>query len=317
MSVGRDARNGAAGRHAVRVPGINYHHLLYFWAVVREGTVTAAAARLRLATPTVSAQVRLLEDQLGEKLLRRAGRGLELTEAGRVTYRYADEIFTLGRELEETLRSPTSGRRATLVVGVLDVLPKMIVRPLLQPALVGAERIKLVCREGKTEALVAALSLHEIDVVLSDAPLPPGAAVRAHAHLLGKCGVTFVAATRLAHSFRRGFPASLDGAPLLMPTEGTTLRRALEHWLADEGIRPVVVAEIEDSALLKAIGQDGLGIFVVPRVVESAVKRQYDVEVVGRTDRVEERFFALTMRRRVEHPGVAAILSAARSDLFG
>lgn len=313
-----DARSRpvAPDRALVRTPGLNYHHLLYFWAVVREGSVTAAAARLRLATPTVSAQVRMLEEQLGERLFRRAGRGLAVTEAGRVAYRYPDEIFTLGRELEETLRGGPSGQRARLVVGILDSLPKMIVRPLLQPALVGAERVRLICREGRTDALVAALSLHELDVVLSDAPLPAGTAVRAHAHLLGRCGVTFVAATRLAQSHRKGFPASLDGAPLLMPSEGTTLRRALEHWLDGLGIRPVIVAELDDSALLKAFGQDGLGIFAVPQVVEGAVKRQYDVEVVGRTDRVEERFYALTVRRRVEHPGVAAILAAARADLF-
>lgn len=296
---------------------MNYHHLLYFWTVVREGGVTAAAARLRLATPTVSAQVRALEDQLGEKLFRRVGRGLELTETGRVAFRYADEIFTLGRELEESVRRGVAGSRARLVVGVTDGLPKMLVRPLLEPALGAAEHVRLICREGRAEALVAALAQHELDVVLSDAPLPQGSAVRAHAHLLGRSDVTFVAAPRLAHAHRRGFPGSLEGAPMLLPAEGSTLRRALEHWLDALRIVPRVVAELDDSALLKAFGQDGLGIFAVPRVVEGAVKRQHGVEVVGRPDGIEERFFAITMRRRIEHPCVAAILTAARADVFG
>ena len=295
---------------------LNYHHLLYFWLVVREGGVSQAAAVLRLAHPTVSGQVHALEDALGERLLEKRGRRLVLTEMGAVVYRYADEIFSLGRELMDTVKGRPTGRAPRLAVGIAEVVPKLVARRLLEPARALTPAVRLVCREDTAEHLLAALAAHELDVVLSDGPLPAGSPVRAFSHVLGESQVAFFGRRDLAARYRRGFPGSLSGAPVLLPATGTALRRALEQWFDARGVRPEVVGEFDDSALMKSFGQDGAGLFPAHLVLEREVRHQHDVEHVGRVDGVRETFYALSAERRIRHPAVSAICAAARSELF-
>jgi LysR family transcriptional regulator, transcriptional activator of nhaA len=295
---------------------LNYHHLRYFWVVAREGGLAPAGRVLRLSHPTLSAQIHALEDQLGEKLFTRAGRRLALTEVGRAVLRYADEIFSLGRELVDTVQGRASGAPRRLDVGVADVVPKLVVRRLLEPALGLPDPVRLACHEAPQEQLLADLSRHELDVVITDAPVPAGGSVRAYNHLLGETGVSFFGTAPLARAHRQGFPGSLHGAPLLLPLENLTLRRSLNQWFDRHGLRPRVVAEFEDSALLKVFGADGLGIFAAPTVVERDVETQHGVEVLGRTEEVRERFYAITVERRLKHPAVVAISDAARHRLF-
>ena len=295
---------------------LNYHHLLYFWMIAREGAVGRAAKKLRLAQPTLSGQIRVLEGALGEKLFERAGRGLRLTEMGRVVYGYADEIFALGRELAESVRGQPTGRALMLAVGVADAMPKLVAYRLLEPALALAQRVRLVVHEQSTEKLLAALALHELDVVLTDRIAPPGVSVRAFNHLLGSCGATLFGAPKLAAKWRRRFPSGLDGAPFLLPGESSTLRRALEQWFEKHRIRPVIVGEFDDSALIKVFGQGGKGLFAAPSIIESSIRKQYGVRIVGRLDSVKERFYAVSAERRLKHPAVIAITESARRELF-
>lgn len=296
---------------------LNYHHLLYFWMVAREGTVARAAVKLRLAQPTVSGQVHALEGALGERLFERAGRGLHLTEMGRTVFRFADEIFALGRELSESVKGQPTGRPLRLKVGVADGLPKLVAYRLIEPALSLPEPVQLVVLEQSTERLLAALALHDLDVVLTDRVAPPGVSVRAFNHLLGDCGVTLFAAPRLSVKYRRRFPRTLDGAPFLLPGETSTLRRALEQWFEKQRIRPRIVGEFDDSTLIKVFGQAGKGVFAAPSIIEPSVCKQYGVTVVGRMDKVRERFYAVSAERRLKHPAVIAITESARRELFG
>jgi len=295
---------------------LNYHHLLYFWTVAREGSLTAGSRRLHLTPQTVSTQLRTLEAALGEELFNRSGRQLVLTEVGQLVYRYANEIFKLGRELTDTLQGRPAGRSLRLLIGVADVLPKLVAYRLIEPALRGEEDLRISCVENTSENLLARLAVHELDVILSDAPVPPGLSVRAFSHLLGECGVTFMAAAPLITTLRNGFPQSLDGAPFLLPAEGTTLRRSLEDWFDIVGIRPVVVGEFEDSALLKVFGQAGTGVFAVPSIVAADARRQYKVRKLGEPPEIVERWYAISVERKVQHPAVVAICHAARSHLF-
>ena len=295
---------------------LNYHHLLYFWTVAREGSITRAAGALHLTQPAISAQLRTLEQALGEKLFERRGRHLALTDTGRLVYRYAEEIFSIGRELQETLAGRPTGRPTRLVVGVVDSMPKLMIYRLLEQAVRGAEPVRLMLREGTAERLLADLAIHAVDVVLSDAPVPPSVRIKAFSHLLGECGVTIFGTPTLLEAHRRRFPASLDGAPFLFPMEGTTLRRSLDNWFAELDIRPNVVAEIEDSAVLNVFGQAGVGLFAAPTAVEREVRRQYGVRVVGRVEAIRESFYAISAERRIRHPAVLAISSSARRELF-
>jgi len=295
---------------------LNYHHLFYFWMVTREGTVSRAARQLRLSQPTLSGQIRALEGSLGEKLFERAGRGLRLTEMGRMVSGYADEIFALGRDLAESVKGQPTGRPLRLAVGVAHALPKLVAYRLLEPALALAEPVRLSVQVRSTEKLLGALALHDLDVVLTDRVAPPAVSVRAFNHLLGDCGVTLFAAPRFARKYRRGFPRSLDGAPFLLPGETSTLRRALEQWFEKKEIRPRVIGEFDDSTLIEVFGQAGKGIFATPSIVEASVRRQYGVAIVGRLDRVRESFYAVSAERRLKHPAVIAITESARRELF-
>jgi LysR family transcriptional activator of nhaA len=295
---------------------LNYHHLLYFWTVARAGSIARASEELRLAQPTISNQLRTLESSLGVKLLERQGRKLVLTDVGRTVLRYADDIFRTGRELQRAVKGLSTGQRPRLVAGVVDVIPKRMAALLLRPAVEAHPDLVLVCREGPLPQLLAALALHELDVVLADVPAPEDVKVKAFSHRLGACGTTFFAAARHA-SLRRGFPRSLAGAPLLLPAQGTALRRSLEAWLAAIGIAPLVAGEFDDSALMKAFGARGLGAFAAPSVLEDEIRRQYGVSVVGRAPEVRESFYAVTVERRLRHPAVVAVAETARDEIFG
>ena len=294
---------------------LNYHHLLYFWTVARVGGVVRASDELRLTQATVSAQIKALEHSLGEKLFRRAGRNLALTDTGKLVFRYADEIFSLGQEMLGTLQGRPEGRLARLTVGVADVMPKLVAYQLIQPALQLTDTYRIVCREGTNAELLPALAVHDIDVVLTDAPVEPGINVKAFHHLLGECDVVLFASTKLARKYRRGFPRSLDGAPFLLPTRNTTSRRSLDQWFDQERIQPKIVAEFEDSALLMVFGQHGVGIFVAPSVIRDEVERKYAVQVIGQLRNVRERFFAVSLDRKLRLPAVVAISEAARARL--
>lgn len=296
---------------------LNYHHLLYFWTVVREGGMSRAAEKLRLAQPTISAQVKLLEDMVGDKLFERQGRRLVLTDVGRLVYRYADEIFGIGRELIETLKGrPTAGRPLPLTVGVANAVPKLIVHRLLQPAIRADHSVRLVCREDSTDTLLAELATHALDVVIADVPAPSHVRVKVFSHLLGESETSFFAAGPLAAKLRRRFPQSLHDAPMFLPTPHTALRRALDQWFESEEIRPQIVGEFDDSALMKAFGQAGAAVFPSPSAIEAEIVRQYRVQAIGRTKEVRERYYAISAERRLKHAGVLAITETAKTEVF-
>jgi LysR family transcriptional activator of nhaA len=298
---------------------LNYHHLLYFWTVAREGSIARAAKELRLASPTVHAQIRTLEQNLGQQLLVRRGRGLALTDTGRVVMGYADEIFSLGRELLSAVKEqqPAADRPLRFNVGVVDSVPKMVAKELLKPALRLEPPAHLTVREGKLEQLVAELAIHRLDMVLADHPYNAPSTIRIFHHRLGECGVTFFAAAPLAAKLKRKFPRSLDGAPALLPTDNTAMRSSLESWFESIGVRPQILAEFEDSALLKVFGGDAKGFFAMPSIAVDTLARSHSVKVIGATEDCRERFFALSAERRLKHPAVIAIRQTARSDLFG
>lgn len=296
---------------------LNYHHLLYFWMVAKEGSIARASEELRLAHPTISGQIHRLEAVLGEKLFARRGRQLVLTEAGRLAYRYADEIFSLGREFVDTLKGRTSGRPLKFSVGVADVLPPSLVRRFLEPAFRLGQPVQVTCRADKSvEEFVADLALHRMDLVIADGPADPGPSVRVFNHPLGDCGTTFFATGALATAARRRFPASLDQAPFLMPGPRSAVRRALDQWFEAQDVRPTIVAEFDDSALAKDFGKAGMGIFAAPNVIEDEVVQQYRVRIVGRANAVRQHFYAISVERKIKHPAVIAIREAARQKVF-
>ncbi len=295
---------------------LNYHHLLYFWVVASEGSVTAACERLHLAQPTISSQIRKLEKSLGSQLFERSGRNLVLTETGRLVFDYAEEIFALGRELSEVLAGRQPDRPLRFAVGVTDVLPKLITFQMLQPVLDMPEPIQLICVEGKLDDLLLQMAAHRLDLVLSDSPASPSANIRVFNHLLGQCGVSVFGQPAKARALRRGFPQSLDGQRVLLPTRDTVLRRSLDLWFDAHHVHPIVAAEFQDSALTKTFGQTGLGIFFGPSAMEAEISRQFDVEAVGRLEDVTERFYAISPERKIKHPAVGEISKKARRELF-
>ena len=295
---------------------LNYRHLLYFWTVVRAGSIHKASTELRVSPPAISTQLKILEQQLGEKILARSGRRLVVTETGRMVFSYAEDIFALGRELLDVVRNRPIGRPLRLDIGIVDAMPKIVVQALIEPALRLSTPVRIVCREATSDQLLARLAIHELDVVLSDSPVDPGSRIRAYSHLLGECGVTFVTTGNAANLLRRKFPKSLDGARMLLPTDNTALRRNLDYWFESHGIRPFIVGEFEDYALLRAFGQSGVGVFPIPTVFEKQMRKQQEFRPVGRTNDVRTAFYAISAERKIQHPAVVAITTAARKELF-
>lgn len=296
---------------------LNFHHLHYFWVVVREGSIAAASRRLHVGRPSISAQLKALETAIGAPLFDRRGRVLELTETGKLVHGYADEIFRLGRELSGVLRDRPAGRPAVLRVGVADVVAKLVSFHVLETALEGDEPVVLRCREDEPNKLFAQLAVHELDLVLCDHPLPPSMDVRARAELLGESTVTIFAREPLAGQHGADFPAGLEGAPFLMPSRDSAVRREIETWLDDAGIAVEVVSEFDDSALMKVFGAAGHGLFPAPTVVRDHVESQYDVRAIGELEGVRDQVWAITPERRHEHPALGRIVEQAGAALFG
>lgn len=295
---------------------LNYHHLLYFWSVAKHGTVAKACEELHLAQPTISAQLRVFEDQLGEKLFLRKGRHLVMTEMGRIVFKHAEEIFSIGQDLMNTVKGRGSGRAVRLAVGIVDVVPKLLATRLLESTFRQFPNVRLVCWEDKLDQLLADLAIHGLDLVIADTPAPPTIKVQAYNHFMGESGITFFGTSKLATRYRRTFPQSLQGAPLLLPTSNTMLRRLFDDWLTHRHLVPTIVGEFEDSATLKAFGQEGHGLFPGSSVMEKEICRQYQVRVVGRLDSAKQRFYAITVERRLKHPVVVALFDTARRDVL-
>lgn len=283
---------------------------------MQEGSITAASEKLSLAQSTVSAQISKLESALGAKLFNRIGRNLEPTDMGHLVYRYADEIFSLGREMMDSLHGRPVAGPLSLKVGIVDVVPKLIARKLLEPTGNLPEQVRLVCHEGKEEQLLADLAFHKLDVVLTDTPLRSSLSIKAYNHLLGECGVSFFGVEKLAKPRRNNFPQSLNESPMLLPMAMSSLRGMLDQWFERTGIHPVIIGEFDDNALLKVFGQAGEGIFMAPTVIEKEVEQQYQVQVIGRTDKIKEKYYAISVERIIRHPAVAAISDAAKQKLF-
>jgi LysR family transcriptional regulator, transcriptional activator of nhaA len=295
---------------------LNYQHLFYFWSVVKEGSISRACEKLHLAQPTISGQLAVFEQVVGGKLYFKDGRKLVLSDTGRTIFRYAEEIFSLGQELNQTLQGLKSGHGLRLNVGVADALPKLIAYRLLEPALHIPESVQIICHEDKAERLISEIPLHSIDLVLSDIPATPSIGTRVFNHLLGECELAVFGTSTLLERYSSNFPASLNGAPLLMPTQNTALRRSLDQWLHTEGLCPEVKAEIEDSALLKTFASAGVGMFVAPIAIQAEIQRQYSCQLIGVIPSVYERFYAITAQRKLNHPAVMAILENTDSGLF-
>ena len=295
---------------------LNFKHLHYFLAVAKSGGVNRAAERLHLTPQTLSGQLSQFEERLGTPLFHRTGRRLELTEAGKLTLSYAEEIFQVSAELEARLRGGPEERVIPFRVGIADVVPKSIAHQLLAPVLALPEPIRLICREDRLDRLLADLAIHRLDMVLADRPMPTGMDVKGYSHLLGECEVAFFATPDLAARLATGFPASLDGAPMLIPGEDSALRGPLVRWLERQGLTPRVVAEFDDSALMKAFGQSGAGAFPAPAAMAQEVESHYGVVLLGKTADIRERFFAISAERKLTHPAVLAVREAARRGVF-
>ncbi|MFM7039311.1 MAG: transcriptional activator NhaR [Planctomycetaceae bacterium] len=295
---------------------LNYHHLLYFWMTAREGTIQKAAARLHVGQPAISTQLRQLEKSLGQKLFRKSGRTLELTETGRIAWRYADEIFSLGQELTDAVRGYPTGQSPRFAVGVVDALPKLMARRLLEPALQLSPDLRLICTEENLPRLLEQLTAHQIDLVLSDSPVTASMNVRAFNHPLGDSAVGLFGVRKLARRVRADFPQSLNNIPLLLPDRSTALRRSLDGWLQQHDLHPLIRGEFSDKALMKAFGLTGEGLFPGTMAIADEICRQYDVELAAELPHPREQFFAISAERRIKHPAVLAITSTARKDLF-
>lgn len=286
----------------------NYRHLYYFWVVAKEGGMSRAATRLDMAIQTVSAQVRELERDLGCQLLKPAGRGLALTEAGVVALQQAEHIFQLGEALPELVRGAAQVQAVRLTVGIADGLPKLVVQRLLQPVL-ATPGLRLVCHEGEMADLLADLALHRMDVVLSDHPAPFNPHLKVHNHPLGASAMGWYAAPYWWEQAQDGFPASLNRVPVLLPTTHSTVRRPIDQWLIQHRLRPRVVGEFEDSALLETFGGSGLGVFPAALSVQDDLLQRHQARLLGPCEGVEDHYYAISTERRVKHPVVQQLLA--------
>ena len=295
---------------------LNYNHLLYFYTVVREGGIARAAEVLHLTPQTISGQLKLLEQQLDGELLEKQGRRLVPTDLGRLAYGYAEEIFARGQELALVLRGAAPRGRRSVTVGVSDAVPKLVSWRVLAPLMQGPEPFRITCHEGSLENLLADLVAHRLDIVLSTSPVPADSGIRAFSHLLGESALSCFACSELAAALRPGFPQSLNEAPLLLPTDRSATRRMMDGWLAERKITPRIVAEFDDSALIKTFAQAGAGAFIAPTAIAREIEAQFGVQEIGGIEGVSARFFAISTERRIKHPAVAQITAAARDDLF-
>lgn len=294
---------------------LNYHHLRYFWTVAREGSLRKASERLHVSQPSISAQLQSLQQSLGENLFRRSGRSLALTEMGRVVFGYADEIFSLGQELLTTVKGHPISRSIKFNVGIADSVPKLVAKEILKPAFHHVPPVHVICREGKVEDLLAQLATLRLDIVLADEPASTSLKFKTFNHLLGTCGVTFCATSTLARKLRKGFPESLDGAPALLPTQNTSLRRSLENWFQTMKIRPHLIGEFEDAALMTVVAADGLGLMPMAAVVKRELSR-YKLEIIGTTEKCTDQFYAISAERRLTHPAVVLVTENAQQEMF-
>jgi LysR family transcriptional activator of nhaA len=299
------------------VAQLNYKHLRYFWAVAKSGSIARAADQLHVTSQSISTQLTAFQDSLGTQLLSRAGRGLELTEAGKRILRYADEIFGLGDELVAAVRDKHVDAPPPFRIGVADSVPKSVTYRILEPVLHIHDPVRMICREGRLVSLLADLAVHRLDMVIADRPMPTDIKVKAYSHLLGSSDLSVFASRALAKSMRGMFPASLDGAPLLMPGESAAIRQPLEQWLQAHDVHPRIVGEFDDGALLKAFGQGGAGLFVAPTAIAGYIREQYHVEPVGQIESVREDLYAISTERRLRHPATVAISEAAATNVFG
>ena len=298
---------------------MNFKHLHYFWVTAKAGGVMRASEQLHTTPQTLSGQIKLLEERIGRKLFKKRGRQLELTEDGRVALGYAEEIFTLGSALESAMREQQEGNTRVLDfrVGVADSVPKSVAYRLLEPAQTMEQPVRLICHEGKFPDLLATLALHRLDLVISDEPLSRQVSVKAFNHALGSSPMSFFCAPALQARLKGPFPHCLNGAPMLVPNPSNSVGKQLEAWLTRHQLHPRVVGEFDDTALMKAFGKEGRGVFLSPTLLEEETATQYGGVVIGRSDEIVEEFFAISVERRISHPCVAAISSAARGALFG
>jgi LysR family transcriptional activator of nhaA len=295
---------------------LNYNHLLYFWTVSREGSITNAADALHLTPQTISGQIKLLEAAIGEPLFKRAGRGRALTETGRTIYQYADEIFTKGIELAQRIRGSDTGRPAALNVGIVNSIPKLIAYRILEPALGLQDPIKIICHEASFDQLLGDLAVHRLDLVVSDHAIPAGLSIKAYNHRLGTSSIGLFASKSIARRFTKRFPQSLNGAPMLLPATMNPLRRGLEDWFQSIDVQPNVLAEFEDSALLKVFGEAGIGVFPAPMAIRPEIESMYRARCIGEADPVQEAYFAISPERKLKHPAVVKVTEIARAALF-
>jgi LysR family transcriptional regulator, transcriptional activator of nhaA len=295
---------------------LNYHHLYFFWIIKNTGSIKATSVRLKLAQSTISAQLSALEKTLGGKLFNRVGRNLEPTDLGNMVFGYADKIFTIGQEMMNSVHSLPTKMPLSLRIGIVDVVPKLLTHKFLLPAMELSENVHLVCRQGKEENLLSELAIHNLDVVFTDVPLRSGLSVKAYSHLLFECGVTFFGRKKFIASHKEKFPYSLDNAPMLLPMRNTALRGKLDQWFDHLNILPHIIGEFDDTALLKVFGQAGDGIFAGPRVIEKEIQQQYEVQVIGRSNEIIERFYGISIEPIIKHPAIVAISNATHHEPF-
>lgn len=295
---------------------LNYSHLHYFWTVAREGSIARASQSLHLTPQTISGQLKLLDEAVGHPLFNRVGRRLVLSDMGKVVFEYADEIFAVGAELASVVRGNHASGPKSLAVGIVNSMPKLIAERIIAPALTADEPIRVRCHEASLEQLLSELAVHKLDLVLSDQPVPDGLNLKAYNHRLGASGLSFFVQRRQARRYRGRFPDSLSEAPMLLPSPNSALRRRLDDWFESRQLSPRIVGEFDDSALLKAFGEAGAGVFAGPSVIEDEICRMYRTSVIGQTDEIRERFYAISPERRLKHTAVVLVTDIARSDLF-
>lgn len=295
---------------------LNYSHLQYFWAVAREGSIARASESLHLTPQTISGQLKLLDEAVGQPLFNRVGRRLVMSDMGRTVFEYADEIFSVGAELASVVRGNHLSGPTTLSLGIVSSMPKLIAERIVAPAMVGEQPVRVRCQEASLEQLLSELAVHKLDLVLSDQPVPDGLSIKAYNHRLGESGMSFFSQRNRARRYRAKFPDSLSDAPMLLPSQHSALRRRLDDWFEINELSPCIAGEFDDSALLKAFGEAGAGIFAAPTVIEAEVCRMYRMSVIGQTDEIKERFYAISPERRLKHPSVVLITDTARSKLF-